>query len=117
MHKSTPYKRCERVGVLIQQEVANIIRDIKGLNYPIITITKVKLTDDLQTCRIFYSVFGTEDEKKDVAEVLELNLKHIRYELAARTDLRRTPKITFEFDDTLEEASKVFDLLDKIGKE
>ena len=115
--QNVPYKRCERVGGLIQQEVASIIRDIKGLNFAIITITKVKLTDDLQTARVFYSVFGSDDDKKDISDVLNDNIKHIRFEIAARLNLRRTPKITFEFDDTLENASKVFDLLDKIEKE
>jgi ribosome-binding factor A len=113
----TPYKRAERVSVQIQHEIANIIRDIKGLNFTIVTITKVKLTDDLQTARIFYSVFGSDEEKKDIENTLTLNLKHIRFELAHRLNLRRTPSITFEFDDTLENASKVFDLLEKIGNE
>jgi len=115
--QNTPYKRCQRVGVLIQQEIAQIIRDIKGLNFAIVTITKVNLTDDLQNARVFYSVFGSDDDKKDIAAVLNGNIKHIRFEIAARLNLRRTPKIVFEYDDTLENASKVFELLDKIGKE
>ncbi|MCL2485596.1 MAG: 30S ribosome-binding factor RbfA [Endomicrobia bacterium] len=113
----TSYKRSTRVGELIQQTVSEIIRDIRDLNVAIVTIMSVKLTDDLQTCRIFYSVFGNEEDKKQAAEILAKNTKEVRHQLALKLNLRRTPTITFTYDDTNETASKVFDLLKKIEEE
>ena len=49
---------------MIQKNIAEILRDIKELNKGLVTVTSVRLTDDLQTCRIFYSVIGTEEDKK-----------------------------------------------------
>ncbi|MCL2390639.1 MAG: 30S ribosome-binding factor RbfA [Endomicrobia bacterium] len=111
------YKRSTRVGELIQHTVSEIIREIRELNVGLVTIMGVKLTDDLQTCRIYYSVFGTDEDKKNAASILEKNTKEVRHQLALRLNLRRTPTITFTYDDTNETASKVFDILEKIKKE
>ena len=51
------------------------------------------------------------------AIVLKENLKHIRFMLANSVDLRRTPTIEFKYDDTAEEAVRVFELLEKIKEE
>jgi ribosome-binding factor A len=111
------YKRSTRVGALIQHEVSDILRDIRDLNAGLVTVMGVKLTDDLLFCKIFYSVFGSEEDKKKVSSVLKDNLKAIRYQLAASLNLRRTPEISFVYDDTNESASRVHNILKKIEDE
>ncbi len=111
------YKRSTRVAQLIQEQVAKIFHDIRELNKGLVTVTQVKLTDDLQTCRIFYSVIGSEDDKKNAKTVLDEKLKFIRYQLAQTVDLRRTPTIDFKYDDSSEKAAKVFEILEKIENE
>jgi len=111
------YKRSARVGALIQHAVSDIVRDIRELDAGLVTVMSVKLTDDLQSCRIFYSVFGNEEEKKKAAEILKDKTKEVRHELAVRLNLRRTPTLMFTYDDTNETASKVFDILKKIEEE
>jgi ribosome-binding factor A len=77
----------------------------------------VKLTDDLLSCRVFYSVFGSEDDKDKAGRILKDNTKEIRHQLALRLNLRRTPSIEFVYDNTNETASKVYDILKKIENE
>ena len=110
------YKRATRVAELIQKNIAEIIRDIKELT-GLVTVTSVRLTDDLQTCRIFYSVIGTDNDKKNAEKVLNEQLKQIRYSLAQNMELRRTPSIDFKYDDSGEKAEKIFEILDKIEHE
>ncbi len=110
------YKRATRVAELIQQNIAEILRDIKELT-GLVTVTSVRLTDDLQTCRIFYSVIGSDNDKKNAEKVLTENIKRIRYELAQNMELRRTPTIDFKYDDSGEKAEKIFEILDKIEHE
>ena len=114
---SSSYKRSTRVGALIQHEVSNILRDIRDLNAGLVTVMGVKLTDDLLSCRIFYSVLGSEEDKKRTAEILKDNTKTVRHQLAVNLNLRRTPEIVFVYDDTNESASRVFDILKKIEDE
>jgi len=111
------YKRSARVAELIQEKMVEILRDIKDLNKGLLTVTKVKLTDDLQTCRIFYSVIGTQDDIKSSEKVLTDNLKQIRFRLAQSVNLRRTPTIEFKYDDSGEKVIRVFELFDKIEQE
>ena len=110
------YKRATRVAELIQKNIAEILRDIKEL-IGLVTVTSVRLTDDLQTCRIFYSVIGTDADKKNAEKVLTENLKQIRYNLAQNMELRRTPTIDFKYDDSGEKAERIFEILDKIEHE
>jgi ribosome-binding factor A len=112
-----PYKRAVRVGELIQQTVSQIIREMRDLDYSIVTITGVKLSDDLLSCRIFYSVFGSKEDKQKASSVLKKCVGLIRHELALRLNLRCTPTIFFAYDDTTETASRVFNILEKIKEE
>lgn len=111
------YKRATRVAELIQENMAKILRNIKELNKGLVTVTSVRLTDDLQTCRIFYSVIGSEQDKKNADTVLKEKTKLIRFELAQNMNLRRTPTIDFKYDDSGEKAEKIFEILDKIEHE
>lgn len=114
---SLPYKRVTRVGDLIQKTVSEIIREIKDLNCGLITIVGVKLSDDLLNCRIFYSVFGSQDDKQKADIVLQKSVGLVRHELALRLNLRRTPTIIFNYDDTAEDVSRVFNIFEKVKDE
>ena len=111
------YKRSTRVAELIQRTIADIIRDIKEPGLGFVTVTGVKLTDDLLDARIFYSVIGSEEEVKNSGEILGKSLKTIRHELAVRLNLRKTPELNLKYDDTSEKANRVFELLEKIHRE
>lgn len=111
------YKRSVRVGELIQQIVSGVIRKIKDLDSGLVTVMNVKLTDDLLSCKIYYSVFGSAEDKQKADEVLKRNIGEVRYQLALRLNLRRTPVISFVYDDTSESATKIFDILKKIEEE
>ena len=111
------YKRSVRVCELIHQIVAEIVRKMRNLDTKLVTITDVKLTDDLLSCKIYYSVFGSKEDKENIDDILKKNTKNVRYQLALRLNLRRTPTISFIYDNTNENASKIFDLLRKIEEE
>jgi ribosome-binding factor A len=111
------YKRSVRVGELIQQNVSSIVGEMKDLDVGLVTVMGVSLTDDLLNCKIYYSVLGSEEDKKKIAGVLNKSTKQVRHKLALRLDLRRIPTISFVYDDTNERATKVFDILQKIEEE
>jgi ribosome-binding factor A len=108
------YKRAIKVGVLIQRTVSEIIREIKNLDTGLVTITGVKLTDNLLNCKVYYSVFGSGEDKKKIEEIFKKNIKKVRCQLALRLNLRCTPTISFIYDCTNENAIKIFDILKKI---
>ncbi|GHT61060.1 hypothetical protein AGMMS49950_06930 [Endomicrobiia bacterium] len=111
------YKRSVRVGELIQHAVSEIVREIRGLDSSFVTIMGVKLADDLFSCKIYYSVFGLHEDKEKIDEVLKKNIGVVRHQLALRLNLKRTPTISFVYDDINENASKVFNILKTIEEE
>jgi ribosome-binding factor A len=111
------YKRSVRVSELIQQTVSSIVREMKDLNAGLVTVMGASLTDDLLSCKIYYSVLGSEEDKKKIAGILKKSTKQVRHKLALRLNLRRTPTISFVYDDSNERATKVFDVLQKIEEE
>jgi ribosome-binding factor A len=111
------YKRSVRVGELIRRTISEIIREIRDFDAGLVTVMSVKLTDDLQDCKVYYSVFGSSQDIDKAGEILKDNAKEIRHQLALRLNLRRTPSLLFIYDDTNETASKVFDILKKIEDE
>src|SRR3989339_873136 len=109
------YKRSARVAELLQQEISKIMLELQergGMGF--VTITGVKLSDDLQNARVFYSVIGTDDEIANSHKILKESLSEIRHMVAIRLNLRRTPVINFEYDETPQKASRVFEILEKI---
>lgn len=111
------YKRSDRVAELIQQEISRIVLELKAPEKGFITITGVKLTDDLQEAWVYFSVLGGEEDVEKNRALLQKYLPEIRHQLAARLNLRRTPALYLEYDDTALKANKIFEILEKIKAE
>jgi len=111
------YKRSTRVAELILQELSKIILEFNKPGLGFVTVTGVKLTDDLLDARVFYSVIGTPEVVESSKIILQKSIGHLRHELAGRVNLRRTPTLFFQYDDTSQKAQKIFELLHKIEQE
>ncbi|MDR3091267.1 MAG: 30S ribosome-binding factor RbfA [Clostridiales bacterium] len=109
--------RLRRVNDEILRESAEIIRAgglrdarVSGL----ISVTDVETTQDLKFCKIFVSVMGGDDEKKSSLEGLRASAPLLRKLLANRINLRNTPEISFELDNSLDNGFKISRILDGI---
>ena len=111
------YKRSQRVGELVQQEISRIVQEMNALDGGLITITGIKMTDDLQEARVFYSVLGSPEEIAKGTASLKQSIQEIRHQLAVRLNLRRTPSLYFVFDETVERAVRIVSILEKIKDE
>lgn len=106
------FKRADKVGELIQEEISSLLlRMIKDPRIGFVTLTRVKVTDDLKAARVFYSVIGGEQEKKSSQEGLDSATGFIRRELGRRLRLRYTPELIFIFDDSLEYGNNIEQLI------
>lgn len=109
-----PYKRSQRVGDLLREEIADIImRRVKDPRLGFVTVTGVKLTDDLKIAHVFISVLK-EEEKKAALEILNAAKKFIRSEAAKRIRMRTIPSIDFMLDESIEYGEKIDRLLKEI---
>lgn len=110
--------RNERVRKTLMKEIADIIQ--KEIRDPriagVISITDIELSHDNSFAKVYFSVFASDEAKKQTIEALEENVSKIRYEVGKRVRLRLTPELRFIPDDSLERGTKVMDLIDKISK-
>ena len=110
--------RVKRVEAELKDEVSRIIHnDLKDPRLGFITVMKVKLTPDLRSAKIYYSVLGDEKSKKSSKIGFKQAKGYIRKLIAQRLRLRFTPEISFSLDDTSEYVQRIEDIIDKIHKE
>ncbi|MCK7485995.1 MAG: 30S ribosome-binding factor RbfA [Bacillus subtilis] len=82
----------------------------------IVSVTDIELSPDYKYAKVFVSVYGTDEEKKQTIEALQDSTSYVRGELGKRIRLRHTPEIEFIHDISLERGSRITELIDKISR-
>src|SRR5699024_8921967 len=103
--------RANRVAEEIKKEMGDIVtRKLKDPRIGFVTITDVEVTGDLQQATIYISVLE-KDKKEETLVGLSKASGFIRSEIGKRIQLRKTPEITFEFDEALEYGTRIEEIL------
>ncbi|MEV5571536.1 30S ribosome-binding factor RbfA [Spirillospora sp. NPDC052269] len=106
--------RARKLADRIQQIVAEMLeRRIKDPRLGFVTVTDTRITNDLRDATVFYTVYGTEEERAGTAAALESAKGTIRTEVGRQTGVRHTPSLTFKLDSLMENAAHIDDLLAK----
>lgn len=110
--------RNERVRKALMREIADILqKEIKDSRISgVVSILDVEVAHDNSFAKVYYSVFGSEEQKEKTIEAVTQNTPKIRYEIGKRIRLRLTPELRFIYDDSIERGSKVTELIDKISR-
>lgn len=104
--------RANRVAEEIKREVTQMLRDeIKDPRIGFVTVTGVEVTPDIRYAKVFFSVYGNEENKAQSMEALEKAKGFVRSELGKRMRLRYTPEISFKFDTSIEYGAHIMKLL------
>ena len=107
--------RAERVADLIRQELALLLeREVKDPRVGFVTVTRVAIPRDLRTARVFVTILGDEQQKKDSLKGLAAAQGFLRRELAQRLGLRHTPSLEFQLDQGVESEERIEQLLRQI---
>lgn len=110
--------RFERINEELKREISNIIMyELKNPNVTgLISVTKAKVTPDLKYAKVYVSIINAENTKQTLAN-LKKSAGFVRTELAKRMNLRITPEIIFELDDSIEYGYKIDSILNNILKD
>ena len=104
--------RARRVADRIHKTVAHVLeRRIKDPRLGFVTITDVRVTGDLQQATVFYTVYGTEGERRRSASALKSATGLIRSEVGKALGIRLTPTISFQLDSLPTTARSIEDAL------
>ena len=107
--------RHDKIAEAIKQEVSVIIHDkLKDPRVGFVTITRVELTNDLRLAKIFYSVFGKDQDYKKTKSALDSALGYIRSLVAQRLSLRLAPELMFKEDRSTEYSVRIEEILREV---
>ena len=110
-------RRTERLGEEIREEVAQlIVGELKDPRIGFVTVTRVEVTPDLRTARVYVGVLGTEKQRQASLTGLRQATGFLRRALGQRLRLRYTPELVFTYDEGLEASDRVAQLLAEISR-
>jgi len=102
------YRRADRVADLIMAEMSDILlKEVRDPRIGSITITGVKVSDDLRLARIFFVEMGHDTCTPGTKEGLEHARGFLRKELGRRLQLRLVPEIVFTVDTSFAYGSRI----------
>lgn len=111
-------RRTEKIAELIKEEVSRLIQfDLRDPRLGLVTITRVETTPDLRYAKVFFSVLGDEETKKESIKVLQRASRYLRRELAPKLQIRYVPELVFSFDAAMEHGDKIQRLLLQLAQE
>lgn len=108
-------KRARRVGTEIQKIVSDGLRRIVSQELPgvVVTVPEVRLSDDLKHAAVYCSWVGAEDDQVVKRTILKAARK-MRKLAADGLHIRQVPELRFVWDDTMERADRIEQLLNQI---
>lgn len=110
----TDAARARKLADRIREIVAEMLeRRIKDPRLGFVTVTDARITNDLRDATVFYTVFGSDEDRVASTAALESARGVIRSEVGRQTGVRHTPSITFVMDEVQENVQHIEELLAK----
>ena len=109
--------KTERISDALIEQISYIIAtEVKNSHIKFVTITDVKVSNDLSYAKVYFTVL--DESKIDVtSKALKEASGFIRHELRDRVDIRQIPELEFVYDESIKNAQKIEDIIDKLHEE
>lgn len=97
--------------------ISNVLREeIKDKNISFVTITAVKITNDLSFAKVYVTILD-DNKRNEMLKTLNKASKFIERELCKRVEIRKMPELSFVYDDSIEYGNKIENIIEKINRE
>jgi ribosome-binding factor A len=105
-------RRPERLAEALREEIAEVVGfELDDPRVEMVTVTDVKVTDDLRDAKVYVLVEGSEEEIKNALKALHHASLFVRQQAAMNLSLRYAPHLHFVRDTAEENASRVSSIL------
>ena len=106
--------RMRRINEVLREVVgAAISSDLSDPRIGFVTVTSVETSSDLRTAKVYVSVLGSDEEREDTLSGLRSSHGVLQSRIAAETRMKRTPTLTFHYDNTVAQGVRISQLLDE----
>jgi ribosome-binding factor A len=111
--------RPDRVGEEVRHELSDLLtRGVvhdPGIGF--VTLTRVKMTPDLQLARVYYTMMGDAAARRETAAALARATPFLRRHVGGRLRLRRVPELEFRFDESVANQDRIEQILKELHEE
>jgi ribosome-binding factor A len=105
--------RMRRINEVLREVVgAAISSDLSDPRIGFVTVTSVETSPDLRTAKVYVSVLGDEESREETLQGLRSSHGVLQTRIASETRMKRTPTLTFHYDDTIEQGVRISRLLE-----
>jgi ribosome-binding factor A len=103
-----------RVNESVRQVLSEAVPQLKDPRIGFVTVTGVETAPDLKQATVYVSVFGTERQRRDT--LIGLGAAHglLQSRIGRELKLKRTPQLTFEYDESVERGVRMSKLIDDV---
>ena len=95
----------------VQRVVTEILRNEVKDDLGFLTVTGVKITNELSYMYVYYSVYGSDDDLKHTQEALARANGFIKNQIAHRVKMRKVHELIFKIDETYQKGKRIDDLI------
>jgi ribosome-binding factor A len=106
--------RMRRINEVLREVIgAAISSDLSDPRIGFVTVTSVETSPDLRTAKVYVSVLGSDEDREETLSGLRSSHGVLQTRVAAETRMKRTPTLTFHYDNTIEQGVRISQLLDE----
>ena len=110
-------KRIDKINAEIKRAISELvsggyIKDPRMQGF--VSVIRTETTNDLSFCKVFVSVYGSDENKKSSIVALKSASSFLRSELAKRVNTRIVPELIFVLDESIEYSIKLDTILKDI---
>jgi ribosome-binding factor A len=105
--------RMRRINEVLREVVGAAISELSDPRIGFVTVTLVETSPDLRAAKVYVSVLGSEEERDATMTGLSSSHGVLQSKIAAETRMKRTPTLSFHYDETVEQGMRISRLLDE----
>jgi len=111
--------RIDKISEEVMRALSDAIRTLKDprVSKALVSITHCDVTGDLRYAKVYVSAMGSEEDIKEALRGLRSAAGFLRREVGMRVNLRYTPEILIERDDSINYGAHINELIKKVSKE
>jgi len=104
--------RMRRINEVLREVIGAAIAELSDPRIGFVTVTSVETSPDLRAAKVHVSVLGSEEERQATMAGLASSHGVLQAKIAAETRMKRTPTLSFRYDETVEQGMRINELLE-----
>lgn len=109
--------KLDRLSHTFVEEISKVLmNEVKDEQIKFVTITYVKIANDLSQAKVYFTVLD-DSKREEVTKALNKASGFIRTKLCDSVDIRKMPELIFVYDESIEYASKIENIIDNLKED